>query len=462
MKKGKVYLVGAGPGAEDLITVRGARILQEADVIVYDYLVGKDILKYVNPKAELIEAEKLRNKNGGYSKQLAINKLLIKKAREGKRVVRLKNGDPLIFGRAVEEMESLLKSKLEFAIVPGVTAANAASCLSGIPLTGRECSSSAVFITGQEADGKKRSFISWNNISHSGTIVFYMGIKNISQITKKLLLSGVREDTPAAVISNISRIGQRILTAELKDVAEKVREEGIKPPAIIIIGEIVKKSEKFNWFQKTKKILFTGISPQRYYERGIIFHLPLIEIKPLKSYTKMDSLLKKLNIFDWIVFTSRYGVFYFFDRLFKLKCDSRDLKGIKIAAIGNSTANRLKMYGISVDLVPQKESSQGLLNAFKKYSLENKNILLPRSDISDKGLTEGLSTKGGVVYPCVAYKNIMPSYLPPLNFDFFDEIIFTSPSGVRNFKKRYKRVPKRIRIRWIGDVTKKEVEKQLN
>ncbi|MCM8809610.1 MAG: uroporphyrinogen-III synthase, partial [Candidatus Omnitrophica bacterium] len=238
-----------------------------------------------------------------------------------------------------------------------------------------------------------------------------------------------------------------------------------------------KKEKDFNWFKKTKKVLFTGLSSERFFEDGLIFHIPMIEIKPLDDYTELDNWIKKLagtnhqplttnhKVVDWIVFTSRFGVYYFFDRLFKLGYDTRILTGLKIAAIGCSTANKLKEYGIVADLVPKNECSMGLLDEFKKIINQNTNhkspttILLPRSDIADKGLTDGLTKLGFKVYPVVAYKNVIPENLPELDFDFFDEIIFTSPSTVRNFIKRYGKPPKKIKIRTIGPVTQAEAIK---
>ena len=465
MDKCKVYLVGAGPGDPDLITVKGLKILQQADVVIYDYLVDRNILECTKPGAELIcgdELVKEKYSNGFTKRQNLINNLMVKKAKQGKRVVRLKNGDPLIFGRVNEELIALTKNKIEFAVVPGVTAASAAGCFSGIPLTARGISSGVVITTGHESPQKNNNFVDWRKIAQIDTIVLYMAVENLREIVKKLITSGRKETTPVLVISNISKIGQKQVFGNLKNIVEKVKLEKISAPAVAVIGEVVKKGERFNWFKKTKKILFTGISPERYFEKGLIFYLRMIEIKPLDNYTEMDKLIKKIDIFDWIVFSSRFGVYYFFQRLFELKKDTRSLKGIKIAAIGSSTANRLKEYGIIADLVPQKECSEGLLSEFKKTNIRGKKVFLPRSDIADKGLTEGLKKLGAKVHSYVAYKNVMPDNLPDLDLNFFDEIIFSSPSTVRNFIKRYGVPPAKTKIRTIGPVTEKEWEKYGN
>ncbi|NQU94700.1 MAG: uroporphyrinogen-III C-methyltransferase [Candidatus Omnitrophica bacterium] len=462
MKKGKVFLAGAGPGEPDLITVKGLEALKQADVIVYDRLVDKRVLQYANPASELVCADKLdrvRHSDGFSKRQNLINKLLVDRAQKGKNVMRLKNGDPFVFGRATEEIRGLIKKGIEFSVIPGVTAAQAAACYSGIPLTSKGFASSVAFVTGHEDPKKKKSSINWDELAKGGTIVLYMAVGSISRIADTLISKGKNKNTSVAVISNVSKINQRTVTGRLKYIGAIVKKENIKAPAIIIIGEVVRKEKEFGWFKKSRKILFTGLSNHRPYEKGLIFHLPLIEIKPLKDYTKLDELIRKLKAFDWIVFTSRYAALYFFERLFKLRLDTRKMGGIKVAAIGNSTAEKLKEFGVFPDLVPKDESSKGLLAELKKINLIKKNILLPRSDIADKGLTEGLKKEGATIFPCVAYKNTIPDNLPDLDITNFDEIMFTSPSTVRSFKKRYKKVPKAVKIRCIGRVTLKEAKR---
>jgi len=474
MSSGKVYLVGAGPGAPDLITLKGLKILHQADVVIYDHLVDRKILEYAKPDAELICGDELFEEkyiNGFTKRQNLINNLMIKKAKQNKMVVRLKNGDPMIFARANEELEALTKNKIEFVIIPGVTAATAAACYSGIPLTVRGVSSSIVITTGHEASEKNNGFVDWNRISQIDTIVLYMAVENLTEIINELINSGKKEDTPVAIVSNTTKLNQNIIFGTLKNIRDRVKLEKISAPAIVIIGEVVKKEKKFNWFKKTKKTLFTGISSERYFENGLIFHVPMIEIKQLDDYTELDNWIKNLSNrhklsainyklpFDWIVFSSRFGVFYFFKRLFELREDTRSLKGIKIAAIGSSTANKLKEYGIIADLIPKKECSDGLINELKKIIEPSTKILLPRSDIADKGLADGLKRLGAKIYPVVVYRNVMPKNLPELDLNFFDEIIFSSPSTVRNFIKRYGKPPERIKIRTIGPVTEKEWNK---
>ena len=460
--KGKVYLVGAGPGDPNLITVKGREILRQAEVVIYDYLVDRRILDEATPGAELVCCDKLgKNKysDGFLIHQERINNLIVKKAKQGKKVVRLKNGDPSIFSRLSQELNVLVKNKIDFEIVPGVTAASAASCLNGIPLTDRRFASACVFATGHEDPKKERSSLDWDSLARSGTIVLYMAVENLNKIVNELLRAGKDANTPVAIVQNASLLDQKILSGTLKDIAKKAKDEKIRPPAIIIIGETAKLEKDFNWLNKNKRTLFTGLSKERFFIQGTYFHLPLIKIEPLSDYTEFDNYLKKIGQFDWIIFTSRFGVQYFFERLNKAGFDSRVLKDINIAAIGNSTRNKLLEFGISADLVPKTESSKGVLNAFKEIDIKDNRIFLPRSDISDKGLTKGLRELKTRVFASIAYKNVMPNNLPDLNLNYFDEIMFTSPSGIRNFIKRYDNLPQRVKVSCIGEVTRSEARK---
>lgn len=458
----KIYLVGAGPGKPDLITVRGLNILKEADVIIYDYLVDKKILENSKQGAELIccdELGKRRYSDGFLIHQDRINRLLIKKAKQGKKVIRLKNGDPSIFSRCSQELDALVKNKIEFEVVPGITAASAASSLTGIPLTDRRFASSCVFVTGHEDPAKKRSLIDWDSIAKSGTIILYMAVENLKSIVARILKAGKDEDLPVTIVQDISLPTQKLLRGTLGNITAKTKRQKIKPPAIIIIGKVGQLEKKFNWLKKGKRILFTGLSQERFFTKGTYFHLPLIKIEPMDDYREFDKYLEDIKKFDWIVFSSRYGVEYFFKRLRKVGLDIRALNGIKLATIGHSTGNRLLDFAIYADLVPKEESSAGLIEEFRKLDIKDKKIFLPRSDISDKGLKKALERFGAGVTTSFAYRNVMPRNLPDLDLRFFNEIIFTSPSTVRNFKNRYKKLPKNVRIRCIGDVTLKEAKR---
>lgn len=454
--KGKIYIIGAGPGDPELITLKGKKILSQCDVVVYDELVDTEILKYCSEGTEFVRADRF----SGEKRQELINRFLVERAMEGKKIVRLKNGDPFIFGRSNEEISYLEEKGVDFVVIPGITSANCASCYSGVPLTKRNISSSVIFLTGHQNENAENP-INWEAVSKIETIVFYMFVEKAGFIVENLIKNGLDEKTPFVIVSNVSKIGQKIVKGEIFKLEEIIRENSITSPSILIIGRVAERS--FDWFKRQKKILFTGLSPKRYFEDGIIFHLPLIKIIPLSDYREFDCVIENIESFDWdwIIFTSRFGVYYFFKRFFNLKRDSRDLSGIKIAAIGNSTANKLKKYGILADLIPLKESSIGLIEEFSKINIRGKRIFLPRSDLSDKGIKNKLEEMGAIVVECICYKNIMPDNIPDIDFNFFDEIIFTSPSTVRNFKKRFKNLPENLKIRTIGEVTERTLMEEF-
>jgi uroporphyrinogen III methyltransferase/synthase len=454
MKNGKVYLIGAGPGDPGLIAVRGADILKEADVVIYDYLVDKRMLRYAADAAELIicgRSPELR--------QQRITQLLVRKAKAGKKVVRLKGGDPFLFSRCSHELEALVKNGIEFEVVPGITAASAASAFSGIPLTESSRASSVCFVTGKEALSKKKSLIDWDALSKNATIVFYMGVARLNVISQKLINCGRKKNTPVAIIQDASLLTQKIVVGTLGDIAIRAKERGVKAPAIIIVGDVVRFGKRFNWFDKNKHILFTGLSREKFFTPGKYEHVPLIKIKFAPDYTRFDRLLKGIAGFDWVVFTSGFGVEYFFKRLADVGLDSRSLAGVSIAVIGRSTRQKLLVYALKPDLVSPIETSEGLISEFKRIKLKGKKIFLPQSLLSSKKLQEGLKKLGAKVETAVAYKNVIPDDLPELDLELFDEIVFTSPSTVKNFKKKYKRIPGYARIRCIGKVTAREVER---
>ena len=461
MSTGKVYLVGAGPGKPDLITVRGLRILREADVVVYDYLVDERLLDEAREGAELIRCDGLRSrKAAGLSVSIEeLNRLVVEQAGQGKKVIRLKNGDPSLFGRLSRELEALVENKIGFEIVPGVTAASAAAAFTGVPLTDRRFSSSVALVTGREDPVKDITLIDWEGISGCSTIVLYMGVGNLRRTVEELRAVGKSPLTPVVVVTRAGGPEQRTVRARLEDLADKTEAGEIAAPAIFIIGETAKLEREFNWSKINKRIWFTGLSRERFFLPGNYFHLPLIKIEPMENYDELDGYIRRIREFAWIVFTSRYGVKYFFRRLNSLEFDSRHIAGRKIAAIGKSTENMLLNFGVRPDLIPELESSRGLIREFKNIDLRGKQIFLPRSDISDKGLGEALKEQGARVWSSFAYRNRMPDNLPDLDLNSFDQVIFTSPSTVRNFIERYKRLPAKVKVRCIGAVTREEARR---
>ncbi|MBU2495292.1 MAG: uroporphyrinogen-III C-methyltransferase [Candidatus Omnitrophica bacterium] len=467
-RTGKVYLVGAGPGDPGLITRRGLEILRQADVVIHDYLVDKRILAEAREGAEVICCDQLGKKrySDGFAEAVdRINRLMVQKTKEGKRVVRLKNGDPAVFSRLSQELEALSENGLAFEVVPGITAGSAAAAAAGIPLTVRRFGSSVVFVTGHEDPEKGKSALDWEKIASGGTIVLYMAVENIAGISAGLAKAGKPIKTPVLYVSGVGDANQKIVRGDLGNITAKAKKEGLSPPAVFIIGKAAKRTKIKVVARLTGRCcrqtlsLFTGLSPERFFLENSYFHLPLIKIEPLEDYREFDCHLQRIKEFDWLVFSSRFGVEFFFKRLTEIGYDARKLEPLKIAAIGNSTRKQLLNLGIRADLVPENESSEGLLKEFKKINLKNKRIFLPRSDLSDKGLAQGLEKMGARVVSSVAYRNVIPEDLPEINWKRFDEVLFTSPSTVRNFKKRYGRVPKHVRVESIGKVTAKEVKR---
>ncbi|MBU2461835.1 uroporphyrinogen-III C-methyltransferase, partial [bacterium] len=339
--KGKVYLVGAGPGDVGLLTLRGLECIKEAEVIIYDALVNQRLLSFAKSGAELVYVGKISGKHT--LSQNEINQLLVKKANEGKMVVRLKGGDPFIFGRGGEEAEFLVDRGVPFEVVPGVTSSLACPSFAGIPLTQRGITSSLTILTGQE-DPTKESSINWKRIATlDGTIVILMGAENLAEIAKELIRAGKQEDTPIAVIRWGTTPRQETIVSTLKEIIK----EDIAPPAVIVIGEVVRLREKLAWFEKKplfgKTFLITRASKSAdelsklLEEQGAcVIEFPTIKIEPLPSFEKLDEVIENISRYDWLIFTSANGVNSFFCRLME-KADIRCLAGIKVCVIGPAT-----------------------------------------------------------------------------------------------------------------------------
>ncbi|GFP19691.1 uroporphyrin-III C-methyltransferase / precorrin-2 dehydrogenase / sirohydrochlorin ferrochelatase, partial [Candidatus Hakubella thermalkaliphila] len=349
---GKVYLVGAGTGDEGLMTLRGLQCLKEADVIVYDRLASERPLDVTRKGAEKIYAGKFASHHT--LKQEEINVLLAQKAQEGKVVVRLKGGDPFIFGRGGEEAEYLADQGIDFEVVPGVSSAYAVPAYAGIPVTQRGHTSTVAFITGHEDDTKDDSDIDWAHISTGvGTLVFLMGVRNLELIVKNLIEYGRPPETPVAVIRWGTTPQQQTIVGTLADIVDKVREAALTPPAITVVGEVVRLREKLNWFEKKplfgKTILVTRARPQasqlveKLSQRGAqVIEFPTIKIVPPSSFGEMDQAIQDMARYDWVIFSSVNGVESFFQRLRELGRDVRELKGIKIAVVGPKTREKIE------------------------------------------------------------------------------------------------------------------------
>ncbi len=448
-KKGKVYLVGAGPGDPGLITLRGKYLLQRAEIVVYDYLANPKLLGYVPADAECIYAGK---KGGGLHAftQEGINQLLVDHANSGKRVVRLKGGDPFIFGRGAEEIEDLVEAGIDFEVVPGVTSATAAATYAGIPITHRDYTASVAFVTGHEAPGKKESNIAWDKLATgAGTIVVYMGIKNLPIITKKLMDNGRAPDTPVAVVRWASTPQQRSVVGTLATITEVVQEAGIKPPALVIVGDVVKLRKSIDWFEKRplfgKRMVVTRTRAQaselvaKLEENGAAcLEYSTIHIEPVDDYQALDQALEVMDSYDWVLFTSLNAITYFFKRLNATGRDSRFLASCCIGAVGRATAEELLKHGIKADLVPENFTGEGLAKALITGDVQDKKILLPRALKAMETLPEMLTDAGADVTIAPVYQNIPPQgrkdeLRDQLSEGDIDLVTFTSSSTVTNF-----------------------------
>ncbi|MBI4286615.1 MAG: uroporphyrinogen-III C-methyltransferase [Chloroflexi bacterium] len=445
MKTGKVYLVGAGPGDPALITQKGMMCLARAEVVIYDHLLDEQLVQLAPAQAERLYVGKSGARHA--MEQAEINRLLVARAKAGKLVVRLKGGDPFVFGRGGEEAEALAFNHIPFEVVPGVTSAVAVPAYAGIPVTHRGLASSFAVITGHEDPAKPVSSISWAKLATGvDTLVFLMGMQNLAEIAARLVENGRAADTPVAVIKDGTRPEQRTVTGTLADIAGKVKAEGLGPPAVIVVGEVVKL--RLCWFDSVflfgKRVLVTrsrqqaGTLSRLLAERGAVpVALPVIDIQPLSDTSELDRAISALADYQWVVFTSVNGVDAFFGRLSVLGRDARALHGLKIGAIGTATAKALEGKGVKADYIPAEYTSQGFVAGLKEHTIRGQHFLLPRADIADKALVEGIGRLGGRVTEIAAYRTVRGSgdiaeVRGMLEAGEIDVITFTSSSTVTN------------------------------
>jgi uroporphyrinogen III methyltransferase/synthase len=479
MKKfGKVYLVGGGPGDAGLITVRGVELLREADCVFYDKLVNPQLLRHARRDAEIIDSGK---RAGAHSlKQHQINDLLIEKAKQGKMVVRLKGGDPCIFGRGAEEASSLANIGIEFEFVPGITAAIGAAEYTGIMLTHREYSSSVAFITGHEAEGKDHSDIDWHALAHfEGTLVFYMGIGNLGPISAELIKNGMSGDIPAAVVANATLPSQRVATACISTIAQVCIDENIQPPAILIVGRAAQPDQQLNWFGKKplfgQCVLITRdiegnaeLSEKISRQGGSVLEFAAIELQRLTNTPVFQEALERIGNYDWVAFTSSNGVETFFQAIGQIGRDARIFKNARIAAIGEITSQRLKDHGIIADFMPTVFTGGDMARQLvEQENLNGKKVLLLRSAIASKELAHELVKSGAMVddvplYTTVTAKGDTSPILEALRQGCVQWLAFTSSSTVRGFLEQIDIETiknSRARIISIGPVTTEQLQK---
>ncbi len=477
MKKGFVYLVGAGPGRADLITVRGAEVLGKADCVIYDKLANPALLRYIRSDAEIIAVPKRIGK--GSTTQEQINNLLVEKAAGGLTVVRLKGGDPCIFGRAAEELSVLNEAGIDFEIVPGVTAGVAISSYTGIMLTDRDYSSQVLFVTGREAEGKQDSNIDWSLLAgFGGTIVFYMGVGNLDLISTRLVENGKSSDIPAAVIADVTFPTQRIVRGILSDIGDKCRQGKLDPPAIIVVGAAADSDTGFDWFVRkplfgksivvTRDVAGNADFAAKIIERGgNPVEFPTLKIRPLTQSNEFLRALTKLAQNEWIIFTSANGVTIFFKAIDGMGKDARVFGPTKIAAIGDRTAARLGEFGIKADFVPTVFTGEQLARQLAGFAdLRDKKVLLLRSQLASNELVELLAKAGAQVENVAIYtaepengdSDLLTEQLEQGKIDW---LTFASPSSVDSF---FEQIPcktvqsNRIRIASVGPVTSERLK----
>jgi uroporphyrinogen III methyltransferase/synthase len=476
---GHVSLVGGGPGDPGLITVRGADALSQADIIVYDRLVNERLLELVPDGAERIFAGK--GPQAHTMSQQEINDLLIARAREGKRIVRLKGGDPFVFGRGGEEALALAAAGIPFEIIPGVSSAIAAPAYAGIPVTHRGIASSVAFITGHEDPEKLERAVDWANLAQGAdTLVLLMGTGQLSEIAEQLVAGGRSLETPTAVIEWGSLPRQRAVTGTLSDIAAKVGDAGLAPPAVTVIGDVVRLRDSLRWFDARPlsglRVLVTRtreqasqLSWQLEKAGAEAIELPTIEIVPRHDDIKLTAAIDALSkgSYGWVAFTSANAVDFFFEALWEKGRDARDVQA-NVAAIGSATAEALGWWGIFVDAMPDPDryTAEGLVDAFDQLDLQRQRVLLPRAEGARDILIEGLVAKGATVDEVTLYAAEVPGEinaagLRRLRAGEVDVVTFASSSSVRNLVAMLGGDTERlgnVRIACIGPITAQAVE----
>jgi len=470
-KEGICYLAGAGPGDLGLVTLKVRDLVERADVIVYDYLCNPEILKWAPATAEIIYAGK---KAGQHTmKQEDIDALLVKKTKAGKSVLRLKGGDPFVFGRGGEEAEALAAAGQRFEIIPGISSAIAAPAYAGIPVTHRDHCTQLTIFTGHEDPTKTESSLDFAQLARTpGTKVMLMGVERIGILTQRLIENGAAAATPVALVRWGTTGRQQTLRGTLGDIAEKVAETGFKAPAVAVIGSVVGLRDKLNWFETRplfgQRIVVTrtrqqagGLSAGLRQLGADVFELPTIRIEPPTDLREFGELVRDAHGYEWIVFTSPNGVTAFFEMFFKLYDDVRSIGGVKIAAIGPATAAKVREYHLTVDLQPEEYVAEAVVKAFAKLgSLDNIAILLARAEQSRDVLPVELAKLGAIVDEAIAYRTVpetedVSGGIARFREEGADLITFTSSSTVENFMALKLPLPPHLKTASIGPITSK-------
>jgi uroporphyrinogen III methyltransferase/synthase len=471
MSPGICYLAGAGPGDPGLVTIRAREIVEQAEVIVYDYLCNPAILEWAPGYAEIIYAGK---KAGAHTlSQDEITALLIDRTRSGKRVVRLKGGDPFVFGRGGEEAEALAREKLPFEIIPGVSSVFAGPAYAGIPVTHREHNSQLTIFTGHEDPSKPGATLDYAAIAREpGTKIMLMGIERIAPITQALLAAGADPALPVALIRWATTPRQQTLRGRLDTIAGLVAETGFSAPAVAVFGHVVQLRDTLNWFESRPlfgvRIVVTRTRKQAgALSAGLralgtdVWEIPTIRIEEPVNLLEFGQLVQDSHGYDWIVFTSPNGVDAFFHLFFKLYDDARDIGAARIAAIGPATAARVRDFHLKVDLQPPEAVAESILKAFHTTgSVENLRILLVRPEQARDLLSRELTRLGAIVDEAIAYRTVpetadLTGGIERFRSEGADLITFTSSSTVENFMALKLPWPSSLKTASIGPVTSK-------
>ncbi len=442
--RGKVYLVGAGPGDPELITVKGRRILEQADCILYDHLANDALLDLAPHSAERIYVGKKKSDHA-YS-QDEICGMMIERAGRCATVVRLKGGDPLIFGRGGEELEALVRAGIQFEIVPGVTTPLGIAAYTGVPLTHREHTSAVTFVTGHNVEQ-----IDWGRVGASETVVVFMGLTTIDAIAQQLIANGRAASTPAMAVRWATRPDQETIAGTLADLPGRIAEAGMKPPATIVIGEVVRLREQFNWYEHLplfgQRIVVTrdrsqaaGLTAKLHALGAGVIELPTIEIGPALDPQPLDRAIAELDQYDWLIFTSANGVRYFVERL---DASHRDLRGLRarLCTIGPATRAAVEALHLKVDVMPDEFVGESLVRAFEHIDLAGLRILLPRAAVARDVVPVELAKRGALVNVVEAYRTGVPEDAESRVRSVFAKgrrvnwVTFTSSSTVTNFLK---------------------------
>lgn len=472
--KGICYLVGAGPGDLGLVTLRAKECVEMADVVVYDALSSPEILRWMKPGAEKVYVGK-RAKNHALS-QDEINALIVEKTKEGKKVVRLKGGDPMIFGRGGEEAAELAKAGVEFELIPGISSSIGGPAYAGIPVTHRDHCSQLTIFTGHEDPTKEESSIDYAQIAKApGTKVFLMGVARLREISNALIEGGAEPDTPIALVRWATTGAQKTIQGTLADIAEIAEKENFKSPAVAVIGGVVTEREKINWFEKRplfgKRIVVTrtreqaGALSRQLSDLGAdVMELPTIRIEAPDDKQAFAEFVTDAHEYDWLVFSSPNGVQRFFDAFFAVYEDARSLGNPRIAVIGQGTAKKVQEYRLAVDLIPERFVAEGLVEAFSDQSIENLTMLWVRAQEARDVIYDGLSALGAIVDECQAYKTVPETDDPTgaaerFSADGADLVTFTSSSTVDNFFKLGLPWPEGCVAGSIGPVTSDTLRK---